>query len=653
MSKRLSAKKDTSKKENGDLQKILDDERNTAKELFNKISSHVSASKASVDTGKDLAKYLLELGNTGEDLNKEYGEALKLVGALQLLVQDLNLHILNTMETQVMSPVKQYTQSLKELSSHLKKQEQPTHTVNSFLSRAKMEQLTKFYTLVMSYKQFYACGLEKMNEDVLPELKSYNDIATLMLGDSRYLAEKAKTEAPAAPVAVKAKRRLSLNITSKRNSIKLSGVSAYAGGSDSESGAIASPGVQPRASRRLVARRQTTKRRSKRSRRLSQSPVGIVFGRSLEEVCLRENRNVPRFLQGAIEQLETHFDTIGLFRIGGYKPEVKMLRQLIDSGVYCYDDLKSPHVICICIKEFLREMADAPLLPVELFDKFGNILGLHQHNRIDMFRQLISNTPYHVQGTLGYLLIFAQRMAQSAEVHKMTAANIASLLAPNILYSNEPTNVAHVTMANNIITYFIENAHEIFNKVNLSMPLFISPIDKQHFPASFVNKEEQWKSIGLLSNDVSERERLICALTVINCKQVRTGWVLVGYNDSGDIALQSYRAFGKGDEEVCIKSLSQSLEDKQVQYALVRIPIPSNDKSPAKSTSQKQQDIFVQWYGSGVGIMEKAKKRSHHSELQQILNPYHYEVYVVSRVNFTLENLLKAARPGSGTHVID
>eukprot|EP00026_Physarum_polycephalum_P020306 Phypoly_transcript_22797.p1 GENE.Phypoly_transcript_22797~~Phypoly_transcript_22797.p1 ORF type:complete len:122 (+),score=17.09 Phypoly_transcript_22797:200-565(+) len=115
-----------------------------------------------------------------------------------------------------------------------------------------------------------------------------------------------------------------------------------------------------------------------------------------------------------------------------------------------------------------------------------------------------------------------------------------------------------------------------------------------------------------------------------------SGWLQLGYTGEKSLELQNFGAGGIGD-------LREKLEDDKVQYALLRID--TGDKTT--------RDIFISWVGPGVSILQKGFKKSNEGEVKLLLKPFHAELYVTNKRNFTLKEVLEKSHPLSGSHVID
>ncbi len=93
-----------------------------------------------------------------------------------------------------------------------------------------------------------------------------------------------------------------------------------------------------------------------------------VFGSNLLNLCKKEKRNVPIFVEEIIAVIETKgLDMDGIYRISGNLVDVQKVRQLVEHGKHNFRDFDI-HVLCGALKTFFRELED-PLVPY----------GLHQY----------------------------------------------------------------------------------------------------------------------------------------------------------------------------------------------------------------------------------------------------------------------------------
>ena len=97
-------------------------------------------------------------------------------------------------------------------------------------------------------------------------------------------------------------------------------------------------------------------------------------------------------------------------------------------------------------------------------------------------------------------------------------------------------------------------------------------------------------------------------------------WLLLNY-----VGLTTIHFTAGGSDSV--EELRPHLQDEEIQYALVRLPLPDGST----------RDVFVQFTGPGVGIIEKGKKTAHLGDVQALLQPFHKEVVVTDPRAFNTE----------------
>ncbi|KAM9970717.1 hypothetical protein ACTFIR_002581 [Dictyostelium discoideum] len=119
------------------------------------------------------------------------------------------------------------------------------------------------------------------------------------------------------------------------------------------------------------------------------------------------------------------------------------------------------------------------------------------------------------------------------------------------------------------------------------------------------------------------------------------GWCLLNYSGQETIYLA---AKGENFDEIV-----GNLKDDQIQYGVVRIG-DIQEKGTLKTTVR---DVFFCWIGPGVGIIQKGKKSALLGDVQKLLQPYHADITVLNKSNFTRENVIDRSNPLSGSHVIE
>jgi hypothetical protein len=101
-------------------------------------------------------------------------------------------------------------------------------------------------------------------------------------------------------------------------------------------------------------------------------------------------------------------------------------------------------------------------------------------------------------------------------------------------------------------------------------------------------------------------------------------WLLLNY-----VGFTTVHFTAGGSDSV--EELRPHLQDDQIQYALVRLPVPG------KTGRDGIRDVFVTFIGPGVGIIEKGKKTAHLGDVQALLQPFHKDVSVTNPHRFDTE----------------
>jgi hypothetical protein len=98
-----------------------------------------------------------------------------------------------------------------------------------------------------------------------------------------------------------------------------------------------------------------------------------------------------------------------------------------------------PHVIGNALKCYLRELPQ-PLLTLELYTEWIDAIRLQDNQeRLQALWKVVQNLPDQNRENLRYLVKFLKRLSDHQDVNKMSPANIAIVIGPNLLWS-PPTN---------------------------------------------------------------------------------------------------------------------------------------------------------------------------------------------------------------------
>lgn len=122
----------------------------------------------------------------------------------------------------------------------------------------------------------------------------------------------------------------------------------------------------------------------------------------------------------------------GIFRVPGDNDSVSGLKLRIDRGYYTLEGVDDPHVLASLLKLWLRELCD-PLVPDELYNEC-----IQNSKNPEACVQIVERLPTInrrvVLFVVSFLQIFLDERTQS--ITKMTPANLALVMAPNLLRCN-------------------------------------------------------------------------------------------------------------------------------------------------------------------------------------------------------------------------
>ncbi|KAI0074739.1 hypothetical protein K474DRAFT_1709623 [Panus rudis PR-1116 ss-1] len=164
-----------------------------------------------------------------------------------------------------------------------------------------------------------------------------------------------------------------------------------------------------------------------------------IFGETLDVIFRLQERTYPHlkvpiilpFLADGILALGGT-KSEGIFRVPGDADAVSDLKLRIDKGYYTLDGFDDPTVLASLLKLWLRELCD-PLVPEELY----NDCITNSHDP-DACVQIVSRLPTInrrvVLFVISFLQLFLDERIQAAT--KMTSANLALVMAPNLLRCN-------------------------------------------------------------------------------------------------------------------------------------------------------------------------------------------------------------------------
>ncbi|KAI6044668.1 hypothetical protein EDC04DRAFT_2889756 [Pisolithus marmoratus] len=200
-----------------------------------------------------------------------------------------------------------------------------------------------------------------------------------------------------------------------------------------------------------------------------------TFGESLDATMRLQERNYPNekipiilpFLADGILALGgTKCE--GIFRVPGDSDLVSELKLRIDRGYYTLENVDDPHVLASLLKLWLRELCD-PLVPEELYNDCINAAP-DPPACVTIVRKLPTINRRVVLFVVSFLQLFLEEKVLAST--KMTAANMALVLAPNLLRCSSESMTVVFTNAQFEQTFVY----------NLLMHLKCNEVDEDYVP---------------------------------------------------------------------------------------------------------------------------------------------------------------------------
>ncbi|XP_072388935.1 rac GTPase-activating protein 1-like [Diabrotica undecimpunctata] len=159
---------------------------------------------------------------------------------------------------------------------------------------------------------------------------------------------------------------------------------------------------------------------------------------------------VPSLIVHCVNEIEKRgLSELGIYRVPGSEREVKGLKEkFLSSRVSPNLKEIDIHVICGCIKDFLRSLTE-PLLTYTLWNDFVTAVKAKDSNDImPALYETIAKLPQPNRDTLAFLILHLQQVAQRPEC-KMPKDNLSKVFGPNIVgYSSsnpEPNKLIEET----------------------------------------------------------------------------------------------------------------------------------------------------------------------------------------------------------------
>lgn len=182
-----------------------------------------------------------------------------------------------------------------------------------------------------------------------------------------------------------------------------------------------------------------------------------TFSESLDATMRLQERNYPHekipiilpFLADGILALGGT-KAEGIFRVPGDSDSVSELKLRIDRGYYTLESVDDPHVLASLLKLWLRELCD-PLVPEEMYNDCITHAG-EPETCVELVKRLPTINRRVVVFLISFLQFFLEEKVQA--VTKMTSANLALVMAPNLLRCNSESMTVVFTNAQCVFCLF-------------------------------------------------------------------------------------------------------------------------------------------------------------------------------------------------------
>ncbi|XP_033918877.1 SH3 domain-binding protein 1 isoform X2 [Melopsittacus undulatus] len=205
---------------------------------------------------------------------------------------------------------------------------------------------------------------------------------------------------------------------------------------------------------------------------IADTPVVGYYGVPLETHLKSLGREIALPIEACVMMLlASGMREEGLFRLAAGASVLRKLKSSLASGSNTLEEFYSdPHAVAGALKSYLRELPQ-PLMTFELYDEWLQVASLKDdESRIQSLRDTCSRLPHESYNNLRYLIKFLAKLAEHQEVNKMTPSNIAIVLGPNLLWSQQSTgdpmqlDLASVSSIQvvSVVEALIQNADTLF-----------------------------------------------------------------------------------------------------------------------------------------------------------------------------------------------
>uniref|UniRef100_A0A1B6DTY9 Rho-GAP domain-containing protein n=1 Tax=Clastoptera arizonana TaxID=38151 RepID=A0A1B6DTY9_9HEMI len=146
---------------------------------------------------------------------------------------------------------------------------------------------------------------------------------------------------------------------------------------------------------------------------------------------------IPSLVVHCINEVEARgLDEVGIYRVPGSDKEVRALKEkfLRGKGLPNLSTITDIHVVCGCLKEFLRSLRE-PLVTHKLWYKFVTAADTKDEvmRKANLIQIITADLPQANRETLAFVVLHLKRVSDFKDVNKMTLSNLACVFAPTIV----------------------------------------------------------------------------------------------------------------------------------------------------------------------------------------------------------------------------
>lgn len=191
-----------------------------------------------------------------------------------------------------------------------------------------------------------------------------------------------------------------------------------------------------------------------------------IYGCPLEDHLRVQERDIAFVIEECVTFLyKEAMDVQGLFRLAGSAAKIRKLIAEFDAGLVDLAEFGSDvHIVAGSLKQYLRELPE-PLMTFSLYNEWIQAHGIQDNGaRLQQYWSIVEKMPPLYKANLRYLVKFLGKLSENSEVNKMSASNIAIVIAPNIIWSAEDeggVNVQHTGVQSSIVEALIQH-HDWF-----------------------------------------------------------------------------------------------------------------------------------------------------------------------------------------------